>query len=253
VGSLGGCTAKDCNPSHPKGGALFGGLGCALFGGYAKRRAIMQKRVKLSEENLQISKNRYYKTLLEYQKFMAKLTQDDSKLKDIEKGIKEIDKEAQEIAILYDEIVEEEDKFERNATYIKATKKVQISKTISQKKKKFRKKIKQFAKNKRKLTKKMLISKKQQKYARAKKREFIKKRSKGLITKKENLMFKKTTSILNGFKKANSDALKESKRTTMKVYSLITKPAKRMKDDTSKILDILGISFKLKNSSKKLM
>ncbi|NEW60554.1 hypothetical protein GSY74_04595, partial [Sulfurovum sp. bin170] len=55
VGTLGGCSAKDCNPSHPKGGALFGGLGCAMFGGYAKRRLIMDKRVQISVEELQQS------------------------------------------------------------------------------------------------------------------------------------------------------------------------------------------------------
>lgn len=255
AGSLAGCSAKDCNPSNPTGGAFFGAIGCSLSGRYDERTAIMSKRLQLSEENLDVAQNRYYKVLLEYQKFMAELTNDHSKLESIEIGMEEVNSAAKELAFLHDEIVQEEEQY--LGTKIK---KSSTKKRIQAKKKTFAKKLKTYAKKKSKLTNKLVISPKQEKVAKAKKELFEKKKSSGLITKNEDRQLTKVTNMLSGLKKNNSDALQESQRSTMMVKSLVTAPNRRMKENSSDVKKLLGGTSKSmlpttlpRNSSKTLM
>lgn len=260
IGSLGGCSAKDCNPSNPKGGALLGGLGCALTGGYAKRRSIMEKRVKISEENLEIAKNRYYKTLLEYQKFMAKVTEDDSKLKRIEKGIKEVDKEAREIAVLYDEIVEEESLyFKIKEKKINVKKRTQLKNRLTVKNQKMNKKLKNYSKNKNKLTKEIVLNSVQKNVAHNLKQTLEKKKVYGSISKNENMQLSKVKTMLNNFEKNNDNAIEDSRRSILTVNSVLARPRDaKMKDYESRIKSTLGITTKsmrhnpLDNTSKQM-
>ena len=255
AGVLAGCSAKDCNPSHPTGGAFLGALGCTISGGYDERAAVMKQRYKISEDNLEVAQNRYYKVLVEYQTFMAELTNDHTKLDSIKVGMAEVDSAAKEVALLHDEIVEEEEQYLGSKI-----KKPSIQKSIQSKKRTFAKKLKTYAKKKSSLTKKLVISPKQEKIAKAKKELFEKKKSSGLITKNESRQLTKVNSMLKGLKKNNSEALQESQRSTMMVKSLVTAPNRRMKENSSDVKKLLGGTSKSmlpsnspSSSSKKLM
>ena len=255
AGVLAGCSAKDCNPSNPTGGAFFGALGCSISGGYDERAAIMKQRVNLSEENLKVAQNRYYKVLLEYQTFMAELTNDHSKLDSIEVSISEVDNAAQEVAYLHDEIIQEEERY--LGTKVKSPAERQ---RIEAKKRTFSKKLKTYAKKKSTLAKKLVITPKQAKVAKAKKELFEKKKSSGLITKNESRQLTKVNSMLSGLKKNNSEALQESQRSTMMVKALVGSSNRRMKENSGDVKKLLGGTSKSMlpnslpaNSSKSMM
>ena len=255
IGILAGCSAKDCNPSHPTGGAFLGALGCTLSGGYDERATIFQKRVQLSADNLEIAQNRYYKVLLEYQTFMAELTNNHRKLNSIKHSMAEVDYAAREVAVLHDQILQEEEQYlEEKFTN------PNIQKRIQAKKKTFAKKLKTYAKKKNNLTKKMVITPKQKHIAKVKKELFEKKKSAGLITKNESRQLTKVNTMLSSLKKNNSAALQENQRSTMMVKSLIASSNRRMKENSGDVQKLLeGTSKEMlpndvsTNSSKSMM